>query len=50
MHGVAEKFVVTLLVIRRFSVVPGASRACLYFRDSAAVFRFDEVIEWEDTY
>ena len=50
MYGEAEKFVVTLLVIRRFSVVPGTSRAYLSFRDSTAVSRFNEVIEWEDTY
>ena len=50
MYGAAEKFVVTLLVMRRFSVVLGASRDCPYFRDSTTVFRFNEVIEWEDTY
>ena len=38
-HGDVEKFVVTLLVIRHFSTLPGASRACADFRDLTEVFR-----------
>ena len=40
-HGEVEKFVVTLLVMRHFSTLPGASRACADFRDSTGVFRFN---------
>ena len=39
-HGETEKLVVTLRVIRAFSVLPGAPRACLDFRDPTEVSRF----------
>ena len=39
-HRKSENFVVTLLVIKIFSGLLGASRACAYFRDSTAEFRF----------
>ena len=38
-HGEVEKFVITLLVMRHFSALLGASRACADFRDSTAVSR-----------
>ncbi len=41
MHGEAEKFVVTLLVMRDSSASPGAPRACVDFRDPTAVSRFN---------
>jgi hypothetical protein len=42
-HGKFGKLVVTLLVMRGFSNFPGASRACAYFRDPTAVFRFNAI-------
>ncbi|NRA19385.1 MAG: hypothetical protein HRU05_02795 [Oceanospirillaceae bacterium] len=39
-HRKLENFVVTLLVMKIFSAFLGASRACAYFRDSTAEFRF----------
>ncbi|NOR52177.1 MAG: hypothetical protein GQ470_06110 [Gammaproteobacteria bacterium] len=39
-HGEVGKFVITLLVMRHFSALPGASRACADFRDLTAVSRF----------
>jgi len=39
-HSETEKFVVTLLVMRSFSVLLGASRVYLYFRDSTVVSGF----------
>jgi len=38
-HKKSEKLVVTLLVMRIFSDLLGASRTCAYFRDSTAEFR-----------
>ncbi len=40
MHSEIEKLVITLLVMRSFSVLLGAPRACLDFREPTAVFRF----------
>ena len=40
--GKAEKFVITLLVMRHFSALPGASRACADFRDSTGLSRFKQ--------
>ncbi len=39
MHSEIEKLVITLLVMRSFSVLLGAPRACLDFREPTAVFR-----------
>jgi len=39
-HSEIEKLVITLLVMRSFSVLLGAPRACLDFREPTAVFRF----------
>ncbi len=38
MHSEIEKLVITLLVMRSFSVLLGAPRACLDFREPTAVF------------
>ena len=40
-HGESEKLVVTLMVIRDFSGLPGAPRACVDFRDPTEVSRFN---------
>ena len=40
MQKTQERFSVTLWVIRVFSVLPGAPRACLDLRDSTEVSRF----------
>jgi len=40
-HGESEKLVVTLLVMRCFSDLPGAPRACMDFRDPTDVSRFN---------
>jgi len=40
-HSEIEKLVITLLVMRSFSVLLGAPRACLDFREPTAVFRFN---------
>ena len=39
-HSETKKLVVTLLVMRGFLVLPGASRACMDFRDPTAFSRF----------
>ncbi|MCP4287066.1 MAG: hypothetical protein GY792_21890 [Gammaproteobacteria bacterium] len=39
MHSEIEKLVITLLVMKSFSVLLGAPRACLDFREPTAVFR-----------
>jgi len=38
-QGETEKIVVTLRVMRVFSVLPGAPRACMFFRDPTDVSR-----------
>jgi len=38
-QGETEKIVVTLRVMRAFSVLPGAPRACMFFRDPTDVSR-----------
>ena len=43
-HGESEKLVVTLLVMRVFSDLPGALMACVDFRDPTAVFRLKLLI------
>jgi len=40
-HGETEKIVVTLRVMRAFSVLPGAPRACMFFRDPTDVSRLN---------
>ncbi|MCK5920395.1 MAG: hypothetical protein KAG66_05605 [Methylococcales bacterium] len=41
--GESEKFVVTLLVMRDFSGLPGTPKACVDFRDPTEVSRFKPV-------
>ncbi len=41
MHSEIEKLVITLLVMRSFSVLLGAPIACLDFREPTAVSRFN---------
>ena len=42
MHGESEKLVITLLVIRDFSDLPGASMDCVDFRDPTDFSRFSD--------
>ena len=44
-HGEFKKSVVTLLVMRTFLNLSGASRACAAFRDPTAVSRLN-VVDW----
>ena len=46
-HRKLEDFVVTLLVMKVFSSLLGASRAFAYFRDSTAEFRLNA---WLDSH
>jgi len=39
MQKTQEQFSVTLRVMRAFSVLPGAPRACMFFRDPTDVSR-----------
>ncbi|MCP4289585.1 MAG: hypothetical protein GY792_35045 [Gammaproteobacteria bacterium] len=43
MHSEIEKLVITLLVMRSFSVLLGAPKACLDFREPTAVFRLKDL-------
>jgi len=43
-QGETEKIVITLRVMRAFSVLPGAPRACMFFRDPTDVSRLNEVL------
>jgi len=49
-HIKPEKLVVTLLVMRIFSGLLGASRTCAYLRDSTAEFRLKLTVVISDIY
>jgi hypothetical protein len=44
-HSETKKLVVTLLVMRGFLVLPGASRACMEFRDPTAFSRLKQTLK-----